>query len=50
MKKLRFVVSLISDDNDYRGQLRSGGQRIAFAVRADDHEVGQIQTTPLESS
>jgi hypothetical protein len=25
MKKLRFVVSLISDDNDYRGQLRSGG-------------------------
>jgi hypothetical protein len=25
MKKLRFVVSLNSDDNDYRGQLRSGG-------------------------
>jgi len=25
MKQLRFVVSLISDDNDYRGQFGSGG-------------------------
>jgi hypothetical protein len=50
MKKLRFVVSLISDDDDYGGQRRSGGRRTAFAARADDHEFGQIQTTPLESS